>query len=268
MFFFTDDYILGRGSVSPIARFRLFFLRRKMRKTLYITKELYVISDEMKEAYRRLFGMEGYVVRNFSVEKISGCVDVVKDRDIKGLIMVYAGGLHYSRWKVLAQIAAELKRLNDSSKIKCRLMIYSAQKIADEIVECLSVEGASAFCGGASAAQIPGIYAGADMLLHVESFEKKAIASTKYSFSTKIPEYLSAEKCVFAVGPAEVASVRYLSGFACVVSENDSLSSTLTHLLNDASFRQSIKVNCIKKYEEDFSPKKQEECLARILSVS
>ena len=108
----------------------------------------------------------------------------------------------------------------------------------------------------------------ADILLHVESFDKKAIASTKYSFSTKIPEYLSAGKCVFAVGPSNVASIKYLSQFSCVSNENDDIYNELLNLINDNDLRNKIKIKCEEQFERDFSDKKQQESLKRILEIN
>lgn len=263
--FFTDDYVIGRTSHSLIACLRQYMLKRKIQKTLPYVKELYVISDEMKEEYDKLFELDSYVIRNFSVEKMN----VVDNKQETGqsdyLTMVYAGGLHYNRWKVLAQIANVLNEISCSEGCKCYLKIYSAQNISNKIVEKINIDGASEFCGTATASQIAKVYAAADILLHVESFDKKAIASTKYSFSTKIPEYLSAGKCVLAVGPAEVASLRYLSDFACAVSNYSQLSSTLKKLIYNDMYRNFIKSNCKKHYDKDFSLEKQKECLSRIL---
>lgn len=264
--FFTDDYIIGKSSNSPIALLRRFLLKRKIRLTLKSVKELYVISDEMKSAYYKLFGKESYVIRNFSVEKqtqsVSGQDGITSDN----LTMVYAGGLHYNRWKVLVEIATVLKDINQHNSCKCFLKIYSSQKISDDIIEKMSIEGGSKFCGSASASQIADIYADADILLHVESFDKKAVASTMYSFSTKIPEYLSAGKCVLAVGPSKVASFKYLEKFACVINETANLSPILQKIISDNEYRNLIKSNCKEHYEKDFSKKKQLECLERILA--
>ena len=262
--FFTDDYILGKSSRSPVALLRQGMLKCKIRQTMPAVDELYVISEEMKQAYARLYDMDGYVVRNFSVEKATPKTSS-SPRD--GLTMVYAGGLHYNRWQVLADIGHVLSEINRSSDTQCRLKIYSSQHIAEDIVRAMTASDAAEFCGGASAAQIAEIYADADILLHVESFDTKAIASTKYSFSTKIPEYLSAGKCVLAVGPAEVASVGYLADFACVITDNTALPSALSKLISDDEYRQAVRIACEERYEQDFSPRKQAECLARIMTV-
>ena len=265
--FFTDDYIIGKTSRSPIAAIRRFLLKNKMKNTLKDTTELYVISEQMREAYREVFQMDSCVIRNFSVEKSADDPAFSGEAGSGCLTMVYAGGLHYNRWKVLNQIAEDLKEINSQGQAKCILKIYSAQNISSEILEKLNVEGGSEFCGGASASQISEIYSKSDILLHVESFDKKAIASTKYSFSTKIPEYLSADKCVLAVGPAEVASISYLSNFACTVSDSSKLSAALAKVINDDDYRKSVEINCSKQYEKDFSQLKQRECLSRIFAV-
>lgn len=265
--FFTDDYIIGKTSFSPVATIRRSLLKSKIKKTLKLINELYVISDEMRDAYYNLFNVEGYIIRNFSIEKRNEPVTTLQNKSVH-LVMVYAGGLHYNRWKVLSQIAKHLSNLNKLSEVKCCLKIYSAQNISNKIINQLSVEGASEFLGSASASQIADIYANADILLHVESFEKKAIASTRFSFSTKIPEYLSAGKCVLAVGPEEVASVKYLSNFACVASNEKEIQIVLERLLNDYDYRTKIKDNCEIKYENDFSEETQKKCLEQILDFS
>ena len=265
--FFTDDYIIGKTSYSPAACLRRMLLKRKIRKTLPSVNDLYVISDEMQKAYCKLFGVDSYVIRNFSVEKKETDAEIQSDIQSECLTMVYAGGLHYNRWKVLKQIAKSLKEINDSEKRKCFLKVYSSQNLSNKIVEAINLDGASEFCGSLSASQIAEIYAGADILLHVESFDSNAIASTKYSFSTKIPEYLSAGKCVLAVGPAEVASIRYLSDFACVIHDDTHLTSALKKMILDDDYRNSVQNACTVHYEADFSRAKQKECMEHILCI-
>lgn len=262
--FFTDDYVIGRSSCSPVAFIRRFLLRRKIHQSLKITKELFVISDEMKNAYYDIFHRDSCVVRNFSVESVS-CKDKKNISD--DVVMIYAGGLHYNRWKVLAEIANAINQINEHSRLKCRLEIYSAQNVSQNILEEISIDGVSEFKGSIPASQIAAIYSKADVLVHVESFDKKAMASTMYSFSTKIPEYMSAGKCIFAVGPNEVASMRYLLDVACVANDQSSILSRVDYLLNNAQYRACVGNRCREKFEQDFSNEKQKECLNQIFSI-
>lgn len=266
--FFTDDYVIGRTSSSPLALLRQYLLKQKIRKTLQIINELFVISDEMRKAYKELFLVDSYVIRNFSAESKNDNNKEEANTIANVLNITYAGGLHYNRWKVLGLIADAINKINQTSENKCFLSIYSSQNISDKIVDRINIEGASQFCGSAPADEIANIYSNADILLHVESFDKKSIASTQYSFSTKIPEYLSADKCVLAVGPSEVASIKYLSRFACVINNEEDVFNTLETLIKDNEYRESIKLNCKMYYEQDFSEIKQKECLEYILSLS
>ena len=56
------------------------------------------------------------------------------------LVMLYAGGLHYNRWKVLSKIANALKCINESNPIKCQLKIYSSQNISDKIINQIIIK--------------------------------------------------------------------------------------------------------------------------------
>ena len=62
------------------------------------------------------------------VERVAQSLDKMNS-STDNLVMLYAGGLHYNRWKVLSKIANALKCINESNPIKCQLKIYSSQNI-------------------------------------------------------------------------------------------------------------------------------------------
>lgn len=55
----------------------------------------------------------------------------------------------------------------------------------------------------------------------MESFEEVEMQKTKYSFSTKIIDYLQSGSVILAIGPKDISSMRYLSNIPGVVSIND-----------------------------------------------
>ena len=62
----------------------------------------------------------------------------------------------------------------------------------------------------------------ADIVLHVESFDKEQMKLVRLSFSTKITDYFSAGKCIFAVGNADLAPMQYFQDAdAAVTVENE-----------------------------------------------
>ena len=72
----------------------------------------------------------------------------------------------------------------------------------------------------------------ADVLVFVESFAEEQIEKTRYSLSTKIPEYLSLKKPIFAVGPENISSMRYISDTAMCVFEIGEIYNRLKAVLN------------------------------------
>ena len=78
------------------------------------------------------------------------------------------------------------------------------------------------FHGRISNEEVKNVQAAADILLHVENFSLKDKLTTRLSFSTKLVDYFYQGKCIFAVGPKDVASIDYLmKNDAAVVATNE-----------------------------------------------
>lgn len=73
----------------------------------------------------------------------------------------------------------------------------------------MTIPGVSSFNGVKPYAEIQKLMSESDLILHIESFEEKEILKTKYSFSTKIIDCLQSGSVMLAVGPKEIASIRY-----------------------------------------------------------
>src|ERR1035438_3142325 len=84
----------------------------------------------------------------------------------------------------------------------------------------------------------------ADVLVHVESFEKGAIEKTWLSFSTKLTSYLSAAKPILVCGPPALASCDMVAGSGCgiCVSEDsvEAISAAVRSLCTDAELRARL----------------------------
>ena len=58
----------------------------------------------------------------------------------------------------------------------------------------------------------------ADILVFVESLEKKFRYTARLSFSTKITDYLKSGKCIFAVGDSQIAPIDYFNRFDSAIT--------------------------------------------------
>ena len=123
--------------------------------------------------------------------------------------LVFTGNISSGRYKQLAAIGEAIKKINKDEK-KLELDIYTLTPMTAKLKMMLDIDGVVNLKGGVSADEIYQIQKNADILVHVESFDLKNRLAVHQSFSTKIVDYLHQAKCIFAVGPKDVASIDYL----------------------------------------------------------
>ena len=92
--------------------------------------------------------------------------------------------------------------------------------------------------------ELPEVYASADILVHVESFDPEWASYTHLSLSTKVTEYMMAGRPLLGVGPRSANSIRYISESGAGVSqmEDDAteLLGKVRSLVADRSLRERL----------------------------
>jgi hypothetical protein len=78
---------------------------------------------------------------------------------------------------------------------------------------------------------VSAVQADADALVHVEAFDRSSRLSTRYSISTKIPEYMVAGRPILAYGPGEAASLKYVAESQCGIAVGERSGSALNRAL-------------------------------------
>ena len=175
-------------------------------------------SEEMCDYYNSLFDCNAkplYKSCSFSYP--------VKRKVNNPIRIIYAGNLLFGRFEILKEIADKLKEIN-REKLIAVLEIYSSTPLSPEQSKDLTVPGVSSFNGVKPYAEIQKLMSESDLILHIESFEEKEILKTKYSFSTKIIDCLQSGSVMLAVGPKEIASIRYsktVPGVFVIDNENN-----------------------------------------------
>jgi glycosyltransferase involved in cell wall biosynthesis len=136
--------------------------------------------------------------------------------------LVYVGGLHLDRWRSLRGVGEAVDRLV-AQGTPARLTVHAPD--ADLARYAGAFAGLAAVHLGRSLAsdEVSGVLRRADVLVHVESFAAEHRRYTRYSLSTKIPQYLAAGRPVLGFGPAELASMAHLAaaGAGAVVGDDD-----------------------------------------------
>lgn len=92
----------------------------------------------------------------------------------------------------------------------------------DSILQAFSRVGVS-YCGSLNYEGVLKQMENSHFLLHIESFDEKDRLYTRYSISTKIPEYMMSKRGIIAFGPSDIASIEIFkdNNLGCVLTEMD-----------------------------------------------
>lgn len=219
-----DEYSLLQLRFSPIYWYRKLKLREDMRKTIPYYKKYYMLSERQAQLYHQLFHIDTEVLR-----KGGNFTDEFHQKELHTPIkLVYTGKLYCNRWKTLRRIKVALDKIN-INETKMVLQIYTKDRISKRRRKLLDDGRNSFLMPPANAEALTKVYQQADLVLHVEAFDRKSRWITRYSFSTKIIDYLSSSCAVAAICPAEHAGYQYLKGkdAAICISDLNKLDSCL-----------------------------------------
>jgi len=203
----TDDYVTAHFSIDPFYWTDYFKIYNRYKAAVLYSKCVFAIGDKMAIEYQKRFGGLFKVAMN-SIE-ISDDVTpyILKNTIVK---FVYAGNLGLNRWKVLSRIGKCLYEIKKENNIDVELDIYSLDTPNKNILKQLNIDNVMSYKGSLMQDNLIKVRNASDILIHVESFDRKNKYITRLSVSTKIPEYLLSKRCILAVGPADIASIQYI----------------------------------------------------------
>jgi hypothetical protein len=137
--------------------------------------------------------------------------------------LIYTGGFHLGRTATLTLVANAAGHLR-AAGISAVLTLHSPRAADRNTFEKYFARLPAAQWGGSlSPEEATKALSRADIGIHAESFDPRAVAYTRYSMSTKFPSYCAAGLPILAVGPEEISSVRYINshGLGMVVGRED-----------------------------------------------
>lgn len=211
-----DVYTLRQRRISPLYWIDRIFKRRKVKKTIEMCDLLYVISQTQKEEYEKIFSVPCKV--------LTKCADFDKEppkyeMPDKTITFLYAGNMSKGRQKSLKLIAEAIERLN-SEGYSARLDIYSGAPVSKSFEKCFNSKS-SILHKPIPYSELYEIQKNTDVLIHVEGLSGKDRYDVHQSFSTKLVDFFSMGKCIFAVGTYDEASVKHLiDNDAAIVSQS------------------------------------------------
>lgn len=244
--YITDDYVMPRRYETWTAKLRRMLIRKHLKENILMTDVFFTVSEIMARDYYAEFGKKSYTIVN-----MSDClkqVNIIKRDDYVNL--VYAGSLYYGRDDVLVSLSEAIKRFNiKGNGVKIKLYIYSNVSMNGKLIRKFSQFKDTIFEGALGFEELRQILNAMNIVVFVESFEEKNIEKVKYSLSTKIPEYMSLEKPILAIGPKEIGSIDYLEDVAFCINDKEYLYFGLEKLINNKSLQERLGKMAKEKYE-------------------
>lgn len=201
-----DNYSYRAEWYNPMFWIRRFFLRKSIDEVMKYCDELLVILPKLKEEYADKFDLPIDVL----TKGISIDCEFEKTEKKLPLKMVYTGNLFIGRDKSIVKVVDAIKKINQNGT-RIELDIYSHIQLSKKLKKKLNVEGCSSFKGAVPISEVQKIQNEADIVLFVEGLDAFNKNKARLSFSTKLTDYFKSGKCIFAVGPANIAPIDYLS---------------------------------------------------------
>ena len=193
--------------------------KKEIRNLHCILNESAVIcgcSQEICDYYQSVFQREAtplYKSCDFSLPVKSTIGDPIT--------IVYAGNLLYGRLDIISRVADVVERINAEGVSVSFEVFSNTSLLSHEEQLIFGGKEATRYMGKRDYNFIKKRLSTADIVLHVESFEEAEMQKTKYSFSTKIIDYLQSGSVILAIGPKEISSMSYLSKVPGVVTINE-----------------------------------------------
>ena len=246
-----DNFTYKQSSAFGYKVYR-FFQRRSLKKLAGITSSFFAISPLTKKEADAVFGIDCHLLtkpllQEPVAQKLSGGYP---------LKMLYTGNLLIGRDRSLYRVSEALRCINGDQHI-VELDVYTQTMLPRDFLEKIQ----HADCHVYQA--IPQSEAlkkqnEADILLFLEDIDGKESKIARLSFSTKITDYLSTGKCIFAVGNTDTAPMQYFveNDAAMVCSSDAEILQNLTNISNNLNIVDEFAEKAVESAIRNHSPER------------
>ncbi len=219
----TDDYTARLYPKSLIDYINHRGYDRYFEKAIRYSSSVIVISPKMKKEYERRYGKP--MIEMMNSVSLFQFADNLRDEHL----FVYAGNVRLNRWKVLVEFGKAIHRIDPKNV----LFICTPDTVSDSVLNAFAKCPSIKYGGSLSATELEELFSKCSYVVHVEAFDKINKEITRYSLSTKIPEYMSSGALIIAIGPSDIASMEYISEEKIGICINSVTFDEIYNKLND-----------------------------------
>lgn len=228
-YLWDDNFTYKQDPYGRIfSKLNRWWLRCGVKRLVQRCDTVFAICPKMKRECDDEFGIDSVLLTK-PITNSGEFKSYVPSSPIK---IVYTGKLIIGRDETIAKIVKALQDVNKDG-VKAQLHIYSQTELNLDIKARINFPNSCVLHGAVSQTEIAAIQKSADVLLFAESMsDRKPIA--RLSFSTKLTDYFSAGKCIWAVGFKDLASIEYLKEMdaGLVSTDEESIKAVLESVVN------------------------------------
>lgn len=227
LFFWDDNFTLKNHGISI---YRI-FLRHKIASLAKNCAGSFAITPKMEKECQDYFHIVPTQITKPVVENLFVTEKSKYSFPIK---ILYAGSLYIDRDKTIEYLIQAIKEVNINRCYFC-LDIYTNSQLSETEKKKYNIDGVVSLHPGVKKEQIFELQDNADVLLFVEAIKGRYKNSARLSFSTKITDYLSANRAILAIGPNDIAPIEYLrdNKIAIIASDETEIKDKLNLILMD-----------------------------------
>ena len=236
-----DDTFTYKQSNKLGYKFYRYFQRKSQKRLAKITDRFFAITKKTKDEADKFFNINCTVLSK-PINTFSAPMDYSKL--IFPIKMLYTGNLLIGRSKSLRLISDAIKKVNESDQ-KIILDVYTQTTLPEEELNDIVFDSCRVH-GPIPQSEVLTKQKEADVLLFLEDVGKNNLTA-RLSFSTKITDYFSAGKCIFAVGNPDLAPIQYFKDTnSAIVNENQAqIEDNLLKIVFDAGLMNAVAKNAV-----------------------
>ncbi len=256
--YFWDDNFTYKQSSNPGYKVYRFFQRRSLKRLTGKMQGFFAISKKTKEEADATFGIDCSILTK-PLSRLPEASEAGEEGglgDEHPIRLIYTGNLLVQRddsLLLLDQVLAESPEL----KGKIAVDIYCTKVLEPKKLEGLR-SGTVYIKEPVPQPEVLKLQQQADVMLYLESIGGSGARAARLSFSTKITDYLSSGKCIFAIGDRNIAAMEYLIGedIAVVADSYDGIKEALLKLVNDKALTKEYAARAASAAIANHSPEK------------
>lgn len=211
--FHADDNIsIPKDSNSHVFKWYRKVLRNKIMDVARNATNV-AISELMANEYSSICNKSFDIIYKSCKNIAAHSASFTGDNCFENAHFLYTGNVGVGRWESLILLGKELMKYKNSE-----LSIYTANTLSKKMLLELNEIPSIKLHKPVSNNEVFKLQRNADFLVFVESFDEGNADMVKYSFSTKITDYLECGKCIIALGNDKVSAIQYfLKNHAAIV---------------------------------------------------